>query len=83
MQPRAFVGNPQPQPNNTMQVSATVTVNKFRPVKEGDNNQVQRDVARNLLEAVAAQVSIGQLKGTVEHAHGTATFEVEPDAKAK
>lgn len=64
-----------------MQVSVTVTTSPFKPTKAGENNQVQRDVARNLLEAVATQISIGSLKGEIEHGHGRASFEVTPDAK--
>lgn len=43
--------------------------------------QVQRDCARNLIEAVATAVSSGGVSGEHTSDFGSATYTVTPDAK--
>lgn len=62
-------------------MKVTLTI-ETAPASCPDEIQIQRDVARNLIEATATAVSSGETKGEIKHRFGTATFEVTPDAKA-
>lgn len=64
-----------------MQIKVTVTLTPFKPRTDKENNQVQLDAGRNLLEAVATAVSTRQESGTIEGPVGSATFEVVADEK--
>lgn len=66
-----------------MKINIEVEVATFKPTAATQNNQVQLDAARNLIEAVATAVSTRQADGTIEHTAGSATFKVLPDAKGK